>query len=92
MWRKPREPTITQCVSIAQCNKPIKSYLQSIKVYDTTLTSESQLLLARAGKFFSLIVVTLGELYASVLFRVCKCLSKQQCKKLRKGLVNIVPC
>jgi predicted amidophosphoribosyltransferase len=47
-------PQLVQCESIAQCNKPIKSYLHSIKVYDATLTSESQLLLARAGKFYSL--------------------------------------
>ena len=38
------------CLPIAQCEKDVKSHLKSYDCFDSTLKTEADLLLARAGK------------------------------------------
>ena len=43
-------PANVTCVPIAQCGKDIKSHLKFFACFDSTLKTEADLLLARAGK------------------------------------------
>lgn len=48
-------PANSLCVLVTDCTKDIKSHLKSFKCFDSTLKTEKDVLLARAGKFFVLI-------------------------------------
>ena len=48
-------PANYSCVLIEECTKDIKNHLKSFTCYDSALKSEKDLLLARAGKFFTFI-------------------------------------
>ena len=41
---------ISQCIMLAECTKDIKPHLKGFNVIDSSLTSEMQLIFARAGK------------------------------------------
>ena len=48
-----------QCVSLKDCNKDVSTHLKSCKVSDDSVTSEVQLLLARAGTVLGFITYAL---------------------------------
>ena len=54
-WKNPEN---FQCIALKDCNKDVSSHLRTCKVVDDTVENELQLLLARAGDYFVLILLT----------------------------------